>query len=62
MERLLTLAKVAHLLEVSVKTLANWRSLGIGPEYAKLGANRTSHVRYRAGTVQTYIEALECVR
>lgn len=57
MERLLTPAKVAHLLEVSVKTLANWRSLGIGPEYVKLGTSRSSHIRHHPSAVSAFIGA-----
>lgn len=36
---------VARLYAVSVGTLANWRSAGIGPTYVKVGGKC---VRYRA--------------
>lgn len=58
MEKFLTPAEVGRLLEVSAKTLANWRSLGIGPEYVKLGTKRSSHVRYRPAAVQSYMDSL----
>ena len=39
-------AEAAKLLGVTRKTLANWRSLGIGPQYLKYGG-RLGPVRYR---------------
>lgn len=39
---LLNPAQLAELLDVPIGTLANWRYLGSGPPYVKVGA----HVRY----------------
>jgi predicted DNA-binding transcriptional regulator AlpA len=44
---------VAELLGVPVATLANWRSLGKGPPFLRVGR----HVRYRAGDVDGWIAA-----
>lgn len=37
LKALLTPSKAAEVLDVNTKTLANWRSLGIGPAYIKVG-------------------------
>jgi excisionase family DNA binding protein len=50
---LLSPDEVAALLRVPVKTLAQWRYLGTGPRYAKLGR----HIRYRAADLDTWLEA-----
>ena len=50
-ERLLNARDVADILGVSDGTLANWRSLGIGPSYVRAG----SAVRYRAGDVTEWL-------
>jgi len=38
---------------VSVRTLANWRSVGKGPRYVKIGGR----VRYRLSDVEAYEKA-----
>lgn len=43
----LTERQVAARLGVSVRTLQNWRWLGIGPRYFKLSPGRGGRVRYR---------------
>lgn len=49
-----TPAELAERLDVSVGTLANWRWRGEGPRYVKLGAARSSRVRYRAEDVTAW--------
>ena len=51
-EALLTPKEVSALLEVNIRTLANWRCKGKGPGYIKIG----SLVRYPASYVKKYIE------
>lgn len=40
----------AERVGVSARTLANWRSAGIGPTYVKIGAS----VRYRLSDIEAY--------
>ena len=49
--------EVAAVLRVSVGTLANWRSQGIGPRYTKLSTAANAPVRYRLGDIETYMAA-----
>lgn len=50
---MMTPTEVAKWLETSDRTLANWRSTGIGPRFVKVGSN----VRYRSGDVEAWLEA-----
>ena len=52
-DKLLTAADLSEHLGVPEKTLADWRSRGIGPAYVRLGR----HCRYRAEDVAVYIES-----
>ena len=47
--------EVASLLRVSVGTLANWRSQGIGPRYTKLSASTNAPVRYHQADIDAYM-------
>ncbi|MGO1523621.1 helix-turn-helix domain-containing protein [Nesterenkonia salmonea] len=49
---LLTRAELAELYGMSVKTLANWATMGIGPSPIKLG----KEVRYHPEDVWNYLE------
>lgn len=51
MDDLLTADDVAEVLCLSVGTLANWRSIGLGPIYVKVGGR----VRYRASSVNAWV-------
>jgi predicted site-specific integrase-resolvase len=51
---LLTPEDVAKSLGVTVKTLANWRSAGLGPASLKVG----KYARYEPTAVDAYIESL----
>lgn len=54
--RLWTAADVAeYLVDISEKTLANWRSLGQGPPFLKVGTG----VRYRPAAVEAWAEEQE---
>jgi hypothetical protein len=52
MERLLTPAEVSEYLGIPMGTLANWRYLGLGPSFVRLGR----HVRYRHLDLSTWVE------
>lgn len=47
--------EVSKLLNVAVQTLANWRSLGIGPSFQKLSPTRSGRVRYRRADVLLWL-------
>lgn len=46
-------SEVAEYLGLPPKTLAEWRSRGTGPKYAKVGR----HVRYRWSDVEKWLDA-----
>jgi excisionase family DNA binding protein len=48
-------AEAAAYLQVPAETLRRWRSLGIGPRYAKVGR----HVRYRQAALDRWLEERE---
>lgn len=48
---------VADRLDVSVKTLENWRQSGKGPPYRKLGTDRRSPVVYPEDLLQEWAES-----
>lgn len=52
---LLNPPKLAEQLGVPEKTLAVWRSRGLGPKYLKVGR----HARYRQSDVDTWLTAQE---
>lgn len=52
-EPLMSEAQVAEILGKPPRTLRQWRYLGIGPTYLKVGAT----VRYRARDVEAWLEA-----
>lgn len=51
MKRLLTTEEVAEYLGVTPKTMANWASSGIGPDYHKINGRR----RYDQDDVQRFV-------
>lgn len=53
-DRLLSVAHAAHLLGVAKGTLANWRSMGMGPPFIRLNGGRA--VRYRLSDLLAYLE------
>ncbi len=56
-DKLLTAADVSERFGVPAKTLADWRSRGIGPAYVRLGR----HCRYRLEDVMRYEESRRVV-
>jgi predicted DNA-binding transcriptional regulator AlpA len=52
-EKLLGPDDLADLIGVPAKTLADWRSRGLGPTYVRVGR----HVRYRPAAVEAWLEA-----
>lgn len=52
MERLLTPDEVADTLQVPAATLPQWRYLGRGPKYIKVGR----HVRYRVVDLERWLD------
>jgi hypothetical protein len=55
LERLLSTDEVAEVLGRPPRTLRQWRYLGVGPRYLKVGAA----VRYRPGDVEEWLRAQE---
>jgi hypothetical protein len=55
LERLLSTEEVAEVLGRPPRTLRQWRYLGVGPTYLKVGAA----VRYRPRDVEAWLEAQE---
>jgi predicted DNA-binding transcriptional regulator AlpA len=55
LERLLSTEEVAEVLGRPPRTLRQWRYLGVGPKYLKVGAA----VRYRPSDIQTWLRAQE---
>lgn len=55
MERLLSTEEVAEVLGRPPRTLRQWRYLGVGPTYLKVGAA----VRYRPRDVEEWLRAQE---
>lgn len=53
-DTLLTAAETAAMLAVSIGTLANWRSMGMGPPFIRLNGGRA--VRYRLSDLLAYLE------
>lgn len=58
-DEMLPPARVAAELGVTVRTLANWRWLGIGPKYVKLTSGRSGRVRYMRSGVDEWRKAKE---
>lgn len=54
---LITPKKAASLLDVSERRLADWRQVGKGPRFVKLGDSPQDEVRYDERDVQKYIES-----
>ena len=52
MDRLLSPKALSELWGIPEKTLADWRSRGIGPAYKSLGR----HVRYAPADLERYLE------
>jgi predicted DNA-binding transcriptional regulator AlpA len=55
LQRLLSTGEVAEILGRPARTLRQWRYLGEGPRYLKVGAT----VRYRTRDVEAWLEAQE---
>jgi hypothetical protein len=55
LERLLSTEEVAEVLGRPPRTLRQWRYLGVGPTYLKVGAA----VRYRPRDVEEWLRAQE---
>ncbi|MCX4824893.1 helix-turn-helix domain-containing protein [Streptomyces sp. NBC_01142] len=51
----LTAREASGVARVAEKTLANWRSRGVGPPYKKLSAGRGGRIRYRRGDVIAWL-------
>jgi predicted DNA-binding transcriptional regulator AlpA len=54
-EQLASTAEVANVLGIPGKTLVEWRSRGIGPDYLKVGR----YVRYRWSAVNAWLATRE---
>lgn len=49
-------AAAAYLGVVTPKTLANWRSMGIGPRFVRLGKGGRAAVAYRVGHLNAWLD------
>ena len=58
LSELLSAEEVSEYLDVPKGTLANWRYLGRGPAFVRLGR----HIRYRADDLAGWIEAGKPIR
>lgn len=52
--------ETAKLIGVSAKTLANWRCLGKGPEYIRLGKSPRAQVLYCYDDLEAWLHSLRC--
>jgi len=52
---LMTERDAALMLAVSAQTLRNWRCIGRGPKFLRLGGGRRGLVRYQASDIQAYL-------
>ncbi|MGO1198840.1 helix-turn-helix transcriptional regulator [Brachybacterium alimentarium] len=55
LDELMTANDVADVLGLSTGTLANWRSLNMGPDYVKVGGR----VRYRVSGINAWVARQE---
>ncbi|NUV89971.1 DNA-binding protein [Streptomyces sp. KAI-26] len=39
------------------QTLANWRWMGIGPDYIKISPGRSGRVKYRRSAIEAWLDA-----
>ncbi len=46
-----------YLGVVTEKTLANWRSLGMGPPFVRVGEGKLARVAYRLGDLNAWLDA-----
>lgn len=46
-----------YLGVVTEKTLANWRSLGMGPPFVRVGEGKLARVAYRRGDLDAWLDA-----
>jgi hypothetical protein len=51
--RLMNDKEAAKFLKAGVQTLRNWRFLGCGPDYIKMGRS----IRYNQADLETYLES-----
>ena len=49
--------QASAVIGVDRRTLANWRSLGRGPRYVKLGEGASAPVLYRVADLEAWLEA-----
>lgn len=55
MDPMLTSSAVATELGIKERTLCNWRSQGLGPEYVKLSPGRGGRIRYARSKVDAWL-------
>jgi hypothetical protein len=54
---LMTAADIEREYCIKANTLRDWRYLGKGPEYIKLGDGRRGHVLYKRAVIEQWLEA-----
>lgn len=50
--------EAAKILKVTTGTLNNWRCMGVGPAYTKIGTGPRGNVRYSRETVKTFAKSM----
>lgn len=55
--QLLTEKEVSVITTIPVKTLQNWRCIGEGPAFIKLGTGPKARVKYDLVDIQNYVNA-----
>ena len=51
---LMTSLEAAKMLKVHPGTLANWRHLGVGPEFSRIGDGARARVTYSKSDLQAF--------
>lgn len=54
----ITTQEAAKILKVTPGTLNNWRCMGVGPAYTKIGNGPRGNVRYSLAIVKTFARSM----
>lgn len=57
MDELLTPRQVHERYGFTPQTLANWRWMGIGPDFIKTTPGRAGRIKYRVSTIEKWLDA-----
>lgn len=56
-DELLTPKQMVENYGISRQTLANWRWMGIGPDYIKMSAGKGGRIKYKRSSVERWLDA-----